>query len=327
MKENYYVFAWLALFGTFGITVLVILTHFALRLSDIELARAPTPTETPTLAPTKFAIAVESPTPTPSKTPTLTPRPTATSTRKPTSTRAPTPTPTQTATARPSAVPTATSSPTPTTVSVGEDYGTLTVYPSPSDHSTAPVELNIAARGMLPAQGTLGLVDIEGPADAGAPQLFSLFTDERVATFTSLYQIKTWDWGCNCASVPLVDAEVTAVGIAVTPGETIRVPRSSYYIGSDFQALVLYADSGRITFNYTRTGNPVRGYTIYLENLAVDASLVALYQQTNAAGRVELPALKPGQAIGRAQTDALTVAIRDSGAFMDPRSRKDWWRK
>ena len=321
-----YVVAWLALFGIFGITVIVILSNFALQLSGVEFVRAATPTETPTPAPTKFAIAVESPTSTPSKTPTITPRPTATSTRKPTSTRAPTWTPTKTATAKPSAVPTTTPTPTPTIVTVGEKYGTLDVYPSPSDHSTAPVELDLAARGMVPAQGTLGLVDIDGPVDAGAPQLFSLFADERVPTFASVYQIKTWDWGCNCAGVPLGDAEVTAVGIAVTPGEMLRVPRSSYYIGSDYQALVLYADSERITFNYTRTGNPVRGYTIYLEDIAVDGNLVALYQQTNSAGRAELPALQAGQAIGRARGNELKVAIRDAGAFLDPRSRKDWWR-
>ncbi len=314
-----YVLAWLALFGIFGFALVVILGNFALQLSGIELARAATPTETFTLAPTKFALAVESPTPTPSQTPTFTPSPTATSTR------APTRTPTPTATAKPTALPTITPSPTPTTVSVGESFGTLTVYPSPSDHSTSPVELNIAARGMVPAQATLGLVDIEGPADAGAPQLFSLFVDERVPAFKQVYQVNAWDWDCNCAAAPLTGAEVSMVGIVVTPGEIIRVPRSSYYIGNDYQALVLYADRTHITFNYTRTGNPVRGYTIYLDNIAVDGSLVTLYQQTNAAGRVELPALKPGQAIGRAQSDPITVAIRDAGAFMDPRSRKDWW--
>ncbi len=321
MFSRRYVFAWLALVGIFGITLVAIFANFAFRLSGVEIARAATPTETLTPAPTKFAMAVESPTPTPTKTPTLTPSPTATSTR------APTRTPTKTATTKPTARPTITPPPTPTTVNVGETYGTLTVYPSPSDHSTSPVELNLAARGIAPTRATLALVDIEGPADAGAPQLFSLFTDDRMPIFTSVYQINSWDWECDCAGAPLGGAAVSAAEIAVTPGEIIRVPRSSYYLGNDYQALVLYADSAHITFNYTRTGNPVRGYTIYLENIAVDGSLIARYQQTNAAGRVELPALKPGQAIGRATSDTITVAIRDAGAFMDPRSRKDWWKK
>ena len=183
-----YVLAWLALIGLFGMIVVIILTNFAIRLSGVELAGAATPTETIAPAPTKFAIAVESPTPTPSQTPTSTPTPTATSTR------APTRTPTSTATAKPTALPTTTPSPTPTTVSVGESYGTLSVYPSPSDHSTSPVELSIAARGMVPTQATLGLVDLEGPTDAGAPQLFSLFVDERVPAFKQVYQVNAWDW-------------------------------------------------------------------------------------------------------------------------------------
>jgi hypothetical protein len=39
-----------------------------------------------------------------------------------------------------------------------------------------------------------------------------------------------------------------------------------------------------------------------------------------------LPALFADQGIGRAITTELGVAIRDTGSFMDPRSREDWWR-
>jgi hypothetical protein len=64
---------------------------------------------------------------------------------------------------------------------------------------------------------------------------------------------------------------------------------------------------------------------LHLENICVDANLLALYRQLNAAGRSKLPALWPGQPIGRAPGREIEVAIRDSGAFLDPRSRKDWW--
>jgi hypothetical protein len=53
--------------------------------------------------------------------------------------------------------------------------------------------------------------------------------------------------------------------------------------------------------------------------------LLALYRQLNSAGRVELPALRPGQPFGRAAGGEIDAAIRDSGSFLDPRSRKDWW--
>jgi hypothetical protein len=211
-------------------------------------------------------------------------------------------------------------------VSVGEDYGMLAVYPSPSDHSSARVEVNLTARGFAPSNETLGLVNLDGPVDDGAPQLFSLFVDERAPVIDRVYQINTWDWDCNCAGALAAEPVVALAGFAVAPAEIIRVPRSSYYLGSDYQTMVLYADRTRITINYTRTDNPVRGYTLYIEDLAIDGKLLALYQQANAAGRAELPALRAGQGIGRAVGNEMKVAIRDAGAFMDPRSRKDWWR-
>jgi hypothetical protein len=141
-----------------------------------------------------------------------------------------------------------------------------------------------------------------------------------------VYGSQNWDWNCNCQSGLVADPEVTLAGFAVMPGEIIRVPRAGYAIGDGYDALVLHADAERVAINYTREGNPVRGYTVYIEGIAVDSTLIALYQQTNAAGRGALPALQVGQAIGRARVGEIKIAIRDSGAFMDPRSRKDWWR-
>ncbi|MCL7454490.1 MAG: hypothetical protein M8467_15740, partial [Anaerolineae bacterium] len=66
-------------------------------------------------------------------------------------------------------------------------------------------------------------------------------------------------------------------------------------------------------------------YTVHVENVCVEPSLLALYRQWDAAGRVRLPALRGGQPFGRARGTEIGVAIRDSGTFMDPRSRKDWW--
>ena len=52
---------------------------------------------------------------------------------------------------------------------------------------------------------------------------------------------------------------------------------------------------------------------------------MALYEACNAAGRGELPALRPDQPLGRARGTEVYVAIRDTGSWMDPRVRKDWW--
>jgi hypothetical protein len=124
----------------------------------------------------------------------------------------------------------------------------------------------------------------------------------------------------------ITDPEVTLAGMAVAPGETIHVPGSGYEIGAGYEVLVLYASKERITLKYTREDNVVWGYTIHVENVCVEPSLLALYESWNQAGRDHLPALRAGQAFGRARTDEIGVAIRDTGAFLDPRSRKDWWK-
>lgn len=98
-------------------------------------------------------------------------------------------------------------------------------------------------------------------------------------------------------------------------------------IMNDFRVLVLYADAERITFKYTRSDTIVGGYALHLEGILVDADLLALYQRMNSAGRGNLPALRARQPFGTAKSTEVKVAVRDSGAFMDPRSRKDWWRQ
>jgi hypothetical protein len=90
--------------------------------------------------------------------------------------------------------------------------------------------------------------------------------------------------------------------------------------------LVLYASTNRITIKYTNNDNVEQGYTLHVENVCVEPRLLALYQALNSAGRGRLPALRAGQAFGRALGSEIGVAIRDYGTFMDPRSRKDWWR-
>ena len=69
----------------------------------------------------------------------------------------------------------------------------------------------------------------------------------------------------------------------------------------------------------------MRGYTLHIEGLQVEPRLLALYRACDAAGRGHLPALRTEQAFGRARDSFVSVAIRDSGTFLDPRSRKDWW--
>ena len=209
----------------------------------------------------------------------------------------------------------------------GEAYGTLAVFSAPTNPPAAiHPDLNLALRGYAPTNAQLALVDYTGEVGSGAPQLYGLFSDQRVPNFKSAFQVREWDWANQRAGGLISDWDATILGLATTPGESIRVPDSGAEIGNGYRAFVLYADAARLTLKYTREDNVVAGYTLHLENILVDANLLARYEQTNAAGRGELPALRAGQAIGKASGDQILVGVRDAGSFLDPRSRKDWWR-
>jgi hypothetical protein len=208
----------------------------------------------------------------------------------------------------------------------GDSYDVLAVIPPPTDRPAEEHgDLNLALRGYVPTDAYRGLVDYGGGTDPQAPQLPGLFADDRTPTFRNVYQVHHWDWDCNCRGSPITDPEVTLAGMEVVPGETIHVPDSGYHIGGGYEVLVLYASTERITLKYTREDNVVQGYTLHVENVCVEPSLLALYEAWNDDGRSYLPALEAGQAFGRARGGEIGVAIRDNGTFLDPRSRKDWW--
>jgi len=208
----------------------------------------------------------------------------------------------------------------------GMTYQSLAIEGSPTDRPPAQhADLNVELRGWQPTGGTLGLIDLNGDTDTGAPKLYTLFADDRTPTFVRNYQVYDWDWGCNCRGALVTDWETTLSGMAVAPGEIIQCPRSDYNIGADNTALVLFVDDNSITLKYTANDNVVHGYTIHLVGVCVEPSLRARYDANRAAGSTELPALRGDQSLGRARGSELIVAIRDTGAFMDPRSRKDWW--
>jgi hypothetical protein len=203
----------------------------------------------------------------------------------------------------------------------------LPIVGSPADRPAAKHgDLNLALRGYSPTSGKLSLIDMGGPTDNRAPQLAGLFADERTPVFGGVYRVNNWDWGSNSQGGPITDFEVTLVGMEVEPGETIHVPGAGYDIGRGYQVLVLYADRERITLKYTGEDSVVNGYAVHVEGVCTEPNLLALYEQMNNSGRRELPALRAGQAFGRAREGEVQVTIRDTGRFMDPRVRKDWWR-
>lgn len=228
----------------------------------------------------------------------------------------------------------------------GETYASLSVNPPPTDRPAAEhADLNLALRGYAPTNESLGLVDYGGATDQKSPQLDGLFADHRLPVITVVDRVNSWDWATNSRGAPITNPPVTLLEAQIGADETLRVPGSGYNIGSlarvpaegffadapnddpnGLEVLVLYAADERLTLKYTREDNVVRGYTLHLENVCVASELLALYEQRDAEGRAQLPALRAEQVFARARTDTLGIVIRDNGAFMDPRSRKDWWR-
>jgi hypothetical protein len=207
----------------------------------------------------------------------------------------------------------------------GASYGKLAPTNPFAGDMSKHGDVNLLLRQRQAVAKTKGLVDVGGPTDAKAPQLYSLFADDRVPQFPAVYKVQAWDWSCNCAKGWIDDPEVTLAGMGTSAGEAIQAPKSGYDIGGGHVAMVLYAAPGTITLKYTREDDVVKGYTIHLSGICPDPGLQALYDQLNAGGRKELPALKGRQPLGRALGAEIQAAIRDTGSWMDPRVRKDWW--
>ncbi len=217
----------------------------------------------------------------------------------------------------------------PTTSS--RSYTPIPVDGPPADHpDELHGDLNLALRGYQATSAALGIVDINGGSDPNAPQMPGLFADQRTPAFTSVHRVYDWDWSCGehgCRSSNLTPREVTLLGMGVTPGEAISFPsRGPQIYGGGYIVLVLYASEERITLGYTRRDSVAPGYAVHIEEICVDVNLLALYRRMNQAGRGQLPALRNGEILGTAKGSEIRVAVRDRGSFMDPRSRKDWWK-
>ena len=87
---------------------------------------------------------------------------------------------------------------------------------------------------------------------------------------------------------------------------------------------MLYAGESGLTLHIGRE-DEFFGYVVHIDGVCTDPDLLALYRQRHAEGRRELPALRGHDPIGVALDREIQVAVRDTGSFMDPRSRNDWW--
>jgi len=217
-------------------------------------------------------------------------------------------------------------------------YASVPVIGASADHPPSiHADLNLAVRGYVTFTAALTLVDINGPTDDDAPRLGTLFADRPLPEFTGAYQVNGWDWGSTecpdapwaghgCRAAPIVDPPVTLLAMASARGEAVFTPyRRPEIYPTHFVALVLYAEETRLTLGYTCEDSAAVGYVVHLEDVCVDPNLLSLYRSLDATGRALLPALHSMEQVGVAAGPAVKAAVRDTGSFMDPRSRKDWW--
>ena len=107
-------------------------------------------------------------------------------------------------------------------------------------------DLNLSLRGYSHTPGVpLTLVNYAGSTDPNAPQLFGLFGDGRLPTFSAAYQVNDWNWSCGshgCPGGPLADWATTLIGMVTASGEPIFIPNRSPNIfsnnGKQYKAMV-----------------------------------------------------------------------------------------
>lgn len=242
------------------------------------------------------------------------------------------PTPTSVQISQPTPIPTFFIAPTeappiPYPASSSNSYGSLDIISAPADRpAVSHPDLNLSVRGYVLTSGSTSLVDLQGDTDLKAPQFTSLLDNDPHPPIIRLYKVYDWDWSSGKRGGLITDPEVSLFGIQSSPGEPLHVLKSGYNIGEGFQVMVLYATRDAITMKYTREDNVISGYTLHVQDIWVDPNLVSSYEQSNAAGRGSLPALRGGDIFGVARTNEVKIAMRDTGTFMNILSRKDWWK-
>lgn len=209
-----------------------------------------------------------------------------------------------------------------------ENYSSLGVisdYPKPSVPPEQNYEINMLLRGYEEVNEKKALIDYGGDTDpVMPPSLGTIFPTTPAIVRT--YKVHKWDYAQNTKSPDLESNwPVNLIGLATTVGEPLVGPKAGREIGGGNVLMLIYATPTFATFVHGRGENPQDGYFIHMDNFCVDPNLLSAYQSANAAGRGSLPVIRTGQVFGYGNGSDIRIAVRDSGDWMDPRARKDWW--
>lgn len=208
-----------------------------------------------------------------------------------------------------------------------QSYSSLRVSsdsPRPGNAAQSP-EINLALRGYEEVNQKLGLVDYGGDTDPiMPPSIGTMFN--HIPAIVKTYQVHQWDWANNRRSPELESHyPVNLIGIATAIGEPLVGPKAGRQIGGGNVLMLIFATPTSATFVHGEGDNVGDGYFIHIDNFCVDPNLLTKYQSEDSAGRGSLPVIRTGQVFGYGNGSDVRIAIRDSGDWMDPRSKKDWW--
>lgn len=210
----------------------------------------------------------------------------------------------------------------------GEHYDTAMNHEIDANAESNP-EIVLRMRGWERVEEKLGLVTYGYPAgeppDPRAPQLGTIVRNR--VSFATAYRVHKWDWENRRPSPELESkSPVSLLGLTAKIGQDVYTPESGYDVGGGHQAMVIYASADAVTMNLIGDDNAIVGYAIHIDGFCVDPNLLALYRRLASEGRHQMPYLFGGEKIGTANSTEVRVAIRDSGDYLDPRSRLDWWK-
>jgi hypothetical protein len=196
-------------------------------------------------------------------------------------------------------------------------------------------DLRLSVLGFVETNAPLGFVTYDGPFDpSDALRFDGIFEPNRIPAFTKAFKRRDWNW--NESGPPPYgtpggannDWPVSTLNFGATRGEGVFPAERAREIGGGFNAMVLYAGPEEITLAYYRQDGVSDGFVVYLSGFCVDPNLIALYRAQTAGGRRStglLPGVRNNQRLGTVKNDFVTIAIRDRGTFLDPRSQRDWW--
>lgn len=184
-------------------------------------------------------------------------------------------------------------------------------------------DIKLSVRGWIDSPEPRTLLDnIGGDNDRGrGPQLNTIMEDST-PNITGVFQVNYPD------GTPIVKDERSNWGVTLMElgtGSDILAPKIGYDIGGGFNYTVLYADNNELTLKATLEDSAAYGYTLHFVDLNVKQEIVDAYVANEKDRENSLVAMPCGFKIGTAKDSKFKVAVADTGTFMDPRVRKDWW--